>query len=417
MTLTLSLILFFICLLLSAFFSSSETAFISLQKLRVRHLVSTGVGGAKRVSRIIEKPGKLLATVLLGNNFFNTAAAALGTVIAVSLLGRNAQAVVVATVTVTLLLLIFGEITPKTLATRHGERMALAYVRPIEIISWLFYPAVVVLGWVGAGLARIVGGAPPPRSLVSEEEIRTIISVGREEGVVEEAEADMLSKVFEFGDRHVRETMIPRADIVWVEKGTNLADFFSLYAQYPYSHFPVYEDSIDNVIGVLSIKDVFLAQAKGLIDQGSAVTDLAGPGYFVPESKHIGELFSEMQAEGKQTAIVVDEFGGTAGLVTLQRLAEEIMGRFGDELARGARGFEVIDENTFQIDGGMHIDQANKELGLALPEGHYETVAGFILSLLGHIPKEGDQLKYDGLRLVITEMRGIKIGKILITRG
>ena len=259
MSLTISLILLFICLLLSAFFSSSETAFISMHKLRVRHLVSSGVGNAERVRKITEKPSKLLATVLLGNNLFNTAAAALGTIITVNLLGgvQSGQAVIIATVAVTMLLLIFGEITPKTLATRHSERMALAYARPIEIISWIFHPAVVALSWIGRSLAQLLGGTPPPKSLVSEEEIYTIISVGLEEGVVEETEADMLNKVFEFGDRHVREAMTPRADIVWVEKNTSLSDFLSLYIEHPHTYFPVYDDSIDNVTGILSTKDVF----------------------------------------------------------------------------------------------------------------------------------------------------------------
>jgi len=408
------------CLLFSAFFSSSETAFTSLQKLRLKHLASEGESRAERVTRIMQRPAKLLTTILLGNNLFNNAAASLGTMITISALKTNAQsgwAVVIATASVTLLLLIFGEIAPKILATRHGERMAFAYAIPIEIISWILYPFAIVFNFIGGGIARLLGGKLRDKVLVSEGEIRTIINVGQQEGVVEKAEADMMSKVFEFSDSHVREAMVPRRDIVWIEKDTTLSDFLGLYAKHPHSNFPVYDDSIDNVSGILSTKDVFLAHAKGNLKPESEISALVKQGYFVPESKHIGELFGEMQAQGESIAIVVDEFGGTDGLVTMKQLAEEVVGHFGDELARRHKTYETIDEYTYLLDGGMRLDQANEALGLSLPEGSYETVAGFVLSLLGHIPDKGEQTEYGELTLAITKMEGTKIDKVLITKA
>jgi putative hemolysin len=287
----------------------------------------------------------------------------------------------------------------------------------MQVLTWILLPITAVLGRIASGLARIIGGQPVPRGLVSEEEIRTMISVGREEGAVEEAEADMAERVFRFGDREVREVMTPRPDIIWVEKGVKLDEFLTIYAQAPHSRFPVYDETVDNIAGILWIKDILLAQAEGSMDKESFVTELARPTHFVPESKAIGELFAEMQATRNQTAIIVDEYGGTAGLVTLEQLAEEIVGSLGDELTRGEKKFEAIDINTFQIDGGMRLEQANEELDLGLPEGDYETVAGLVLSLLGHIPKEGEQLKYRGLTLTITEMKGVKIEKLLVTKG
>jgi putative hemolysin len=413
----LYLILFFLCLLLSAFFSSSEVAFISLQKIRLRHLQESGVAGAEQVVKITERPERLLTTILLGNNLVNTAAAALGTVIVIALLGSGGSSVLIATIAVTFLLLVFSEIAPKTVATRIGERLAFLYLRPMQVLTWILLPITAVLAWMASGLARIIGGKPIARGLVSEEEIRTMISVGREEGAVEEVEAEMAERVFRFGDREVREVMTPRPDIIWVEKGTKLDEFLTIYAQATHSRFPVYDETVDNIAGILWIKDVLLAQAKGAMDKESSVTELARPTHFVPESKPIGELFAEMQATGNQTAIVVDEYGGTAGLVTLEQLAEEIVGSLGDELTRVKKKFEAIDINTFQIDGGMRLEQANEELDLGLPEGDYETVAGFVLSLLGHIPKEGEQLKYHELALTITEMKGVKIEKLLVTKG
>ncbi|MBE0479706.1 MAG: HlyC/CorC family transporter [Dehalococcoidia bacterium] len=409
------LILFLVALLLSAFFSSSEIAFVSLQKLRLKHLANTEGGAAKQVDIMTEKPEQLLTTILVGNNFVNTAAAALATVIAATVLTEN-LALIAATAGVTVLLLVFGEVFPKTVATRYGEKLALVYARPLKTLIILLAPITTVLVWIADKLARMVGATPGKRLLVTEEEIRTAMSVGIEEGSLVEAEAEMVKRVFRFGDRRVDEVMTPRPDIRWVEKGTKLSEFLPIYSQAPHSRFPVYQDTIDNVVGILWIKDVLIGQANGVIDRESQMDDLLRPAYFVPESKLIAELFTELQESGGRLAMVVDEFGGIAGLVTIEQLLEEIVGEFGDELSRTTKCFETIDENTFQIDGAMRVDDANEEMDLGLPEGEYETVAGFILSLLGHIPKEGEQLKYDGLRLVVTEMKGVKIEKVLVTR-
>ncbi len=233
---------------------------------------------------------------------------------------------------------------------------------------------------------------------------------------MEEAEAEMLHKVFDFGDRPVREVMVPRTEVVWVEKGTKLADFLTIYAESPLSRFPVYEENMDNVVGILSVKDVLMAQAKGAINAESTIDDLVRPTYSAPDSKRISELFTEMRDKNYRMAVVVDEYGGTAGIVSLSRLVEEIVGPVGDEFAEAEKEYEAISEYTFQIDGGMSIAEANEEMGLELPEGDYETVAGFILHLLGHIPKTGERLKYKDMNLVITEMRGVKIEKVLLTK-
>jgi len=243
-----------------------------------------------------------------------------------------------------------------------------------------------------------------------------MISGGHREGTVEEEEAEMLHKVFEFGNRPVREVIVPRTEVVWVEKGTKLADFLTLYAQSPLSRFPVYEDNMDNVVGILSVKDILMAKAKGTVSDEGVIDDLIRPAYFAPETKRINELFAEMRDKNYRMTVVVDEFGGTAGIVSLSRLVEEIVGPVGDELAAIEKEYETINENTFQIDGGMRVEEANEEMGLDIPTGDYETVAGFVLDLLGHIPKQGEQLRYKGLKIVITEMRGMKIEKILLTK-
>lgn len=414
----LYLVLFFVCLLFSAFFSSSETAFVSLQKLRLRHLARTDHAdseAARQVATMTEKPERLLTTVLLGNNLVNTGAAALATVLVASALTEG-QAVLVTTIGVTILLLIFGEVFPKLIATRYGERLAFTYVTPLRILIRVLSPIAAVFLWIPDKLARLMGALPAPKTLTSEAEIRTAVSVGVEEGTLQESEADMVERVFLFGDRLVAEVMTPRPSVIWVEKGTTIREFLSIYAQTPHSRFPVYEDIRDKVVGILWIKDLLMAQAKGLCRDDAFIDELLRPAQFVPDSKRVDELFAELQKSGSHLAMVVDEFGGIAGMVTLEQLLEEIVGEMEDELTRTRKSVEPVGENSFQIDGDVKIEDANEKLELELPKGPYETVAGFVLHLLGHIPKEGEQLRYDKLKLAITAMKGLKIDRILVTR-
>ena len=401
-------------MLFSVFFSSSETAFISLQKLRLEYLVDAKVRGADRVAKMIRRPEKLLSTILLGNTFVNTAAAALATALAIGVWPN--RGVLIATVGLTAILLIFCETTPKTIATLLTERLSLTFARPLEVVSWLFTPFVAVLSWIATRFSSLVGASPAPGSLVSDDEIRTMISVGQKQGEMEDAEAELLDKVFEFGDRPVREVMVPRPEVVAIEQGSRVADFLALYAEHPLSRFPVFRENMDSVAGILAIKDVLMAQARGTIDPQTVIDDLIRPAHFTPETNRINELFTEMRDQNYRMAVVVDEYGGTAGVVTLTRLVEEIVGPVGDELAAVEKEYEVINAYTFQVDGGLRIEEANEELQLELPEGDYETVAGFILYLLGRIPRRNEQLRYHDLKIVITEMRGMKIEKILLTR-
>jgi putative hemolysin len=412
------LVLFFVCLLFSAFFSSSETAFISLQRLRLRHLARTDHAdsdAAKQVATMTEKPERLLTTVLLGNNLVNTAAAALATILVASALTEG-QTVLVTTVGVTVMLLLFGEITPKLVGTRYGERLTFIYVTPMRVLIWVLSPVAAVFLWIGDKLARLVGASPVPNLLTSEAEIRTAVSVGVEEGTLEESEADMVEAVFRFGDRRVSEVMTPRPSVTWVEKGTTIREFLSIYAQTSHSRFPVYEDTRDKVVGVLWIKDLLMAQAKGSCREDSPIDELLRPVHFAPENKLVAELFAELQKSGDHLAMVADEFGGVAGMVTVGQLLEEIVGEMEDELTKTRKSFEPVGENSFQIDGGVRIEDANEKLELGIPEGHYETVAGFVLHLLGHIPKEGEQLRYEKLKMAVTAMKGLKIEKILVTK-
>ena len=407
------LVVLSLCLVLSAFFSSSETAFIALSRVRLMHLVNIGRPGAGRVSRLIERPEKLLATVLLSNNLVNTAAAALATAVAISLIDNDNLAILVATIGITMLLLVFGETVPKTLAWSRAEAVAFTVSRPITVTGWVLSPATRVLQGVSL-LARRAFGITSARFQVTEDEIRTMISVGAQAGAVEATEAEMLEKVFHFGDRQVQEVMTPRTEIVWVEKDTTLGEFLSIYNQETHTRFPVYEEDMENVVGILSVKDMLQIMARGGIQPEGSVTGVLRPAHFVPETKLVGELFSELRQVGQQMAIVIDQFGGVAGLVTLKRLLEVIVGPVGEEGEPAREEFAAIGEDTYEVDAGMGIQEANDELGLDLPDGNYQTLAGFILDRLGYIPQEGQHLYYKNLHLEVTKMKRVKIERVQI---
>lgn len=410
----LLILIFIISLILASFFSSAETAFISTQKLRIRHLVESGNPRAKIVAKIIENPEKFLATVLLGINFFETAMATIGTIIAVSLWGQNLGAAI-ATVILTIVTLIFAEFVPKSLAARFSEKLALAYAIPVNLIMKLLFPFVFILNHIGIGATRLFGEIQN-KPTISEEEFHTLISIGRQEGTVEKQEAIMLHNIFEFTDRPVREVMIPRPEVIFIEKGTTLAEFLDTYKKHPLSRFPVFETNRDNIVGILSIKDIVIAQAEGALTSERSIDDVIHPPCFAPETKPIGDLLIEMRDKNHHLCVVVDEYGGTAGAVTMEQLVAEIIGPVGEQLAEIQKEYEILDDYTFQIDGGMRVDEVNEKMGLDLPEGEYDTVAGFILHLLGRIPSQGEQLKYKDLKIAITRMTGVKINEVLVTK-
>ena len=410
------LILLLICLAGSAFFSASETANIALPRPRLMHLVSTGKPGANRVNQMMQRPEKFLATVLLGNNLVNTAVAVLGTALAVSLIGsNNYQAILAATFGVTLVLLIFGEALPKTFAWHRSERVAFAVSRPLNLVGMTLSPAVGVLQALTSATNRflgISGGVPQ----VSEEEIRTLIAAGAQSGTVEVEEAELLEKVFRFGDRQVHELMTPRPDIVWVEHGTTLEDFLPIYMEHRHTRFPVYEGTTENIVGVLAIKDVLIALGRQQINPHSSVTELLRPAYFVPETKSVSSTFGEMQQSGYGLVLTVDEFGGIAGLATHKQLLEIIVGQVSEEGVIPEEAFVPVDEHTFRLDAAVGILEINDELDVGLPEGSYQTVAGFILDFLGRIPEEGDIVEYGDIRLTVKAMDGVRIDKVELRR-
>jgi CBS domain containing-hemolysin-like protein len=410
-----SIVLICILLVASGFFSSSEAAFLSLERVRLTHLVSTGAPGVRRVAAMVEEPGRLLSTILLGNNLVNVAFTALVTVLAVALLGQG-QGVIAATIVGTAVLLVAGEIIPKTLAVNFAERVAFWYARPLTWIEFVLWPVVSILRFMTSRISAAVGADQYPRTSVTEPELRTLINVGEAEGTLEPTEAKMLEKVFRFGDRHVREMMTPRTEIVGVEARATLQDFLHVYGSSPHTRFLVYEDDIEHVVGILSAKDILRRMARRGMDYEESVGGMVRQAMFVPETKPVAELYDELRRSGNQITVIVDEHGSLAGIVTLKQLSEKVMGPVGEEGAEPKREYDLVTRDTFRVEGGMAIDEANDALGLDLPEGAYETVAGFALEILGSIPAEGDQFENESLAFRVTQMEGRRIRAIEVTR-
>jgi len=403
------LVLLGLTVLLSAFFAGSEAAFLSVQRSRLAALILDKVKGAERVEKLASNPEKLLPTVLTGNNLVNVAAAALGTTLAGSYLSPN-WAVGVSVGAVTVLLLLFGEILPKVIATKNAEGLALILVRPLQAAQILFFPIVWVLEIYSRMVGRIFGLSGS--RLVSEREIRALIDVAEIEGGVEKGEAALLEKVFHFGDLRVGDVMTPRTEIIFVELSATLQDFLPIYARTTYTRFPVFDGDRENIVGILSVKDLLEAVAQGTIQLHDSVATALRPAHFVPETKPVDELFDELREVGQHMAITVNEHGGVAGVVTLMQLLEVIVGPVGEEGEPIEEEFVAVGQSQFDVLAAMSILEANENLDIDLPEGDYQTLAGFVLEQLGHIPQEGESFRYGEIQLEVKEMQAVKIHRV-----
>ena len=416
MNVALGLVVLAVSILGYAIVNSIEIAVVGANRIRVHHLAEGGSRAARALERLHREQDRFFAAIVLLQNVLVVLAAAMGTLVGAEV--AEAAGVAAATVLVAIGTALFGELIPKVLAARAKEGFALAVALPAEALTQVLGPLVQALGYIPGVLSRaLLGVRLEAGPSVTEAELRMLIGISAEAGSVEEEEAELLDRVFHFGDRRVHEVMVPRTEVVWLPRESRLSDFYAVYAQTPHSRFPVFDESPDNVVGILGIKDVLAALSAGRVTGESGVEALVRPAFFVPETKLIGELFREMQAQGSQMAIAVDEFGGTAGIVTLEQLLEEMVGPMRDELRPAEVEIQAIDEYTTQVDGSLSVEEAREELGIDIPEGPYDTIAGFVLSRLGHIPKEGEQLTVDDQRLTVATMKGPKIELLRLTKA
>jgi putative hemolysin len=405
----LAVALFVVGLIGYAAVNAIEIAVVASSRLRVRAAAEEGHRSARALERLKAQQERYFAVVVVLQNITIFLVSTAGTVIGVDAFGRWGY--LFSLIAIPLISTEFGEYTPKVIGARRAERIAFAVALPVELVVRAATPLINAL----ALIPDLFGRGAAPRT-VTEAELRMLIDIGAEEGAVGAEEAELLDRVFHFHDRRVNEIMIPRTEVVWLERDETVSEFYATFDQAPHSRFPVYDDTIDNVVGIVSIKDVLRAVAQGKVTPDSPISSLIRPATFIPETKLVSALFWEMQEERQQMAIVVDEYGGVAGVVTLELLLEEMVGRVVDELGQRAEEFAAIDEHTTRVDGGMSIFDVREELGVELPEGDYETVAGLVLDQLGHIPREGETVTVDGYRLTVSEVKGVKIESVLIQR-
>ena len=404
----LLLLLFIACIILSAFFSSSEVALISITRAKVRTLVNEGKKGSGTLSSLKETPNRFLIAILIGNNIVNVAAAAIATAVTISIFGDIG--VGIATGVVVIILLIFGEIGPKIYAARHTEKLALAVSKPVLLLSRILSPII----W---GIEKITGrfgaSAAVGETMVTEEEIKEWIEVGKEEGTIEQEEREMLYSVLEFGDTLTREIMTPRVDVALIEDARTLDEAMQLFNETGFSRIPVYHDSVDNIIGILNIKDVFSTVFSG--NRNIAIRELMYDPFFVPETKKIDELLKELQVRKVQIAIVLDEYGSFVGIVTVEDILEELVGDILDEFDREEPEIQKIAEGTYLVDAKIWVDDLNDELDVSLPvHESYETIGGLLIDRLGHIPHPGESVHIpeSHVSLVVMQMLSRRVVKI-----
>ncbi len=378
----------------SAFFSGSETALMSLDKLRLKYLVQKQRRGADRLEGLLARPDRLLSAILVGNNLVNIAASVFATTLLVHLYGDRGQLLTI--LILTPLLLIFSEVAPKTYAASYPEKVSFLVLRPILVIMWLLTPVVWLVTGVSRLLTRVFQGEAQ-RPIISEDEIRSIITVGEQTGVVAKEKRRMLHGIIELSHIRVRDVMIPRTEVVGLEVDTPFETVLRTVQQAHHSRFPVYAGSLDNVVGVTHSKDIlnFIGRAEDF-----ALREIARPPYFVPESKPIEALLQSFRRKHLHLAVVVDEYGGVEGIVTLEDIFEEIVGEIQDEYDDEEVLIRELEPGRFLIDGSAPLRSVNRRFKLHFSEEHALTLAGLLLRTLGAIPQEGEQCQVDGVILI-----------------
>ena len=413
------LIILFVLLLLSAFFSSAETALTTVNRIRMQNLADEDVKGAKIVCKLIEDPTKLLSAILIGNNIVNLSASSLATTTAVNIcqkLGVSDSASVgagIATFVLTILVLIFGEVTPKSLATIHAERISLAYGSIVYYITQILTPVIFVINKLSYGLLRLLRVDPNYKGLtITENELRTIVDVSHKEGVLESEERKMITNVVDFGDSLAKDVMVPRIDMAFVDIDLSYDELVQVFSEDKFSRMPVIDGSSDNVVGIINLKDVFFYQGS---KESFNIKQLLREPYFTYEFKKTSELLIEMRKASRSIAIVLDEYGATAGLITLEDLLEEIVGEIRDEYDGDEEdSIKQISPTEFIADGSTKLDEINEIIGCKLESDDYDSIAGHIINLLEHLPEEGETIIDNHIKYTVQSVDKNRIDKIHI---
>ncbi|MCI8939124.1 MAG: HlyC/CorC family transporter [Dorea sp.] len=405
----IQLIVLLLLLFLSAFFSSAETAMTTINKIRIRTLAEEGNKRAETLLHITENSGKMLSAILIGNNIVNLSAASLTTTLAYSLGGSF---VALASGILTLAILLFGEITPKTMATIHAEKISLAYAPIVNIFMKMMTPLIAIVNGMAMGILTLLRVDPnAKRTLMTENELRTIVDVSHEEGVIESEEKEMIYNVFDLGDAKAKDVMVPRVHVTFADVESTYDELIAIFREDKFTRLPVFEETTDHVVGTINMKDLLLYDTN---KHDFHVRDILREAYFTYEYKNTAELLIEMRQASFNIAIVLDEYGETAGLITLEDLLEEIVGEIHDEYDENDEDFIIeLSEREYSVEGAVNLEEINGKLDLNLSSDDYDSVGGLIIEHLDRLPEAGDEITTaEGIRMVVEKLDKNRIERV-----
>jgi putative hemolysin len=413
-----NVVLLVFLILLSGFFSASETALTAFRSI---HLEKLEDGKHDKQVNLLKKwlknPNEMLTGLLLGNNIVNILASSIATIVTIQFMGTSSKSVAVATIGMTVVILVFGEITPKIIAKNHSLKIAGVVIVIVYWFSFFTKPLIKILIWISKFIGRLLGIELEDETLmITEEDIISFVNVGEAEGIIEEDEKEMIHSIVGFGETSAKEVMTPRTAMLAFEGNKTIDDIWYEMVDNGFSRIPVYEDTIDNILGVLYIKDIMNCIKDG--NTNVPIKNFIRPGYFVPETKSIIEILKEFKALKVHIAMVLDEYGGIVGLLTIEDLIEEIVGEIRDEFDTEEEEFITqIDENSYEVDAMIDIETLDKELCLNLPESDdYESLGGLIVTELGRLATIGDELKFNGVKLKVLEINKMRVSRVLIEK-
>lgn len=398
-------------LVFSAFFSLSETALTSVGKMRLRHLAESGDRRAQLIEKMRQDPTRMLVPILVGNNLVNIALSSLATALCLELFGNRGLGI--AMLFSTTVILLFGEIMPKAIAACDAETIALRVARPASVAITILTPVALLFNATTSFILRLFGKTRDERPLITPEEFFTLVDTVEKQGVLDSEEREMIEGVVQFSDTTVDEIMIPRPDILAVSADTSVSEASQILLNGHFSRLPVYQGSLDNVIGFVHVKDLVKAALAG---DNQPVKSLVRPVIFTPETRKVGDLFKDMRRQGVHIAIVLDEYGSTAGLVTMEDLLEEIVGDIRDEYDTEEDPITTLSDDVYLVHGKVSLKELGEKTGVCLEEEDVDTVGGYVFHQLGHIPKVGDTVEVDGIKLSVEEMRGRRVSKVRVEK-
>ncbi|MFO3665460.1 hemolysin family protein [Anaerococcus sp. ENR0831] len=400
----IQLIVIIVGIILSAFFSSSETALTSVNIFKIRQMEKNGVEKAPLVRKLVDNIGSVLTTILIGNNIVNIVTTTIATIFFTEVMGPKGA--VISPIILTIVVLIFGEVTPKNIAAANSEKLALAVARPIRLLDIVLKPINFILGKITGAITKVFVGEEEESSLVTEEDLKTIVDVSEEQGVINNEESEMINNVFEFGNSYVSDIMTARTNMEAISIESDQEELNEMLKETNHSRIPVYGKNIDNILGILHMKDIVSAIADG---KELNLEEIIRPAYYVYDNMHIFDLFTNMRSENVSLAIVIDEYGGTSGLVTIEDIVEELVGEIDDEYDKDEKDIFKLTENSYLVKPALHLSDFNDYFNLELEEIKNDSIGGYVIDNLSRIPEQGDSVEIENLKITVDEVDRYKI--------